>query len=333
MRFRPYYTRAACALGVLIVAWTVSIAAYASPASAAQCTGGGDVTNDGGSVVGTCDTTRPPAPSGPGSGPTPIGTTKPVSEEQQRAAWEDVCGSRGAWQPGATTWLELDHVFTPEENEMYVTEGVPMALYYRHCVSGGVELGARMDSAGNGPGGPGYETLPVGAGGAAPPPVDPLALRDTARARIQPKAPAFAMSPTGDPSVPAIVNLATWVWLEPGYWATETEEEQQGFVAVRVEAAPIAVRWVMGDGEVKDCDGPGVAWRKGLRAGEGLGECTHLYRHASSISPDRKFHGTVSVTWGYRWWLNGAEQGAFGTSQTAPVPFDVVVAEIQAIHD
>jgi hypothetical protein len=104
-------------------------------------------------------------------------------------------------------------------------------------------------------------------------------------------------------------------------------------VTVRVEATPVAVRWVMGDGSVRDCPGPGVAWSPGAGSGAGPGACTYTYRHASSTVAGGRFHGSVSVTWSYRWWLNGADQGVFGTSQTPPVPFDVVVAEIEALHD
>ena len=49
-------------------------------------------------------------------------------------------------------------------------------------------------------------------------PVNPLVLRDEARAEIEPVPPGFAMSPAGSGGVPAVVNLETWMWLAPGYW-------------------------------------------------------------------------------------------------------------------
>jgi hypothetical protein len=316
MRFRSYHAGAACALAI------GSLIVLSSPSMAADCTGNASTRDDGGDVSGVCDRAQPPGP--PSGGATPIGapTARP-SDKALRNAWNSAgCGAFGEWTPGSTVSYAYDKPATAEQlQKMGYDPSVPAAWYVVTCTPAG---GApRTASA----------IQPVGAGGPAAPPVNPLVLRDEARAQIQPARPGFAMSPAGSGGVPAVVNLETWVWLTPGYWRTVPKERSQGAVTVRVEATPVAVRWVMGDGSVRDCPGPGVAWSPGAGSGAGPGACTYTYRHASSTVAGGRFHGSVSVTWSYRWWLNGADQGAFGTSQTPPVPFDVVVAEIEALHD
>jgi hypothetical protein len=332
VRLRTDNYRIAGFVATGLVASILLVPTMAGAQAPSNCGGQAGARDDGATVVGACTGASAPGPVAmPVSAP--VGGGAVLSEDERRAAWVSVCGWRGVWQPGATTSLELKRVLTPEDMAALQIEGPPLAVYYRHCVTGGVELGAPVgiDSSFLAPG---EEAFPVGAPGVAgAPPVNPLVLRDEARARIRPAQPVFAMSPAGDGSVPAIVNLASWVWLEPGYWAVIPAEQTEGVVVVRVVATPVAVRWVMGDGQVRDCGGPGVAWFRGARVGEGLGECTYVYRHASSVSADGRFHGSMSVTWSYRWWLNGVDQGGFGTSQTAPVPFSVTVDEIEALVD
>jgi hypothetical protein len=315
MRLRAYNKGIA-----LAIATSVLPLLYADRAGAQSCGGTGAADDRGGSVVGTCTGSAPPS-AAPVSSPSRTGGTP--SEEVLRNAWNSAgCGAFGEWMPGSTVSYTYDKPATPEQlRAMAYDPSVPAAWYIVTCAPAG---GApRTASA----------IQPVGTAGPAAPPVNPLVLRDEARAQIQPGRPGFAMSPAGSGGVPAVVNLDTWVWLTPGYWKMVPKDNSQGAVTVRVEATPVAVRWVMGDGSVRDCAGPGVAWTPGARSGAGAGECTYLYRHASSTVAGGKFHGSVSVTWSYRWWLNGADQGAFGTSQTPPVPFDVVVAEIEALHD
>jgi hypothetical protein len=316
MRFLSNNKSVAYLLATVLAGGTLSVA---GPASAQDpCAGGGRVDQGGGKVVGVCDGVKPPVPGGP----TPVNNSpsgKP-SDEALRNAWNSAgCGAFGPWTPGSTVSYAYDKPATPEQlQKMGYDPSVPAAWYIVTCAPAG------------GPAQTASAILPVGAVGPAAPPVNPLVLRDEARAQITPMPPGFEMSPDGTGGVPAVVNLETWVWLAPGYWRSTLKEKSEGAVTVRVEASPVAVRWVMGDGSVRDCPGPGVAWSPGARSA--AGECTHLYRHASSTAGG-SFHGSVSVTWSYRWWLNGTDQGTFGTSQTAPVPFDVVVAEIEALHD
>jgi hypothetical protein len=319
MRLFTNYKGAAC---VLIGALATTALIETTPAFAqATCGGKSRIDKGGSEVIGICDGSQPPVTPG---GPTPVGQPagRP-SDEVLRNAWNSAgCGAFGEWTPGSTVSYAYDKPATAEQlQKMGYDPSVPAAWYIVTCAPAG------------GPPRTASAIQPVGAAGPAAAPVNPLVLRDEARAQIQPARPGFAMSPAGSGGVPAVVALDTWMWLTPGYWQTVPKERSQGAVTVRVEATPVAVRWVMGDGSVRDCAGPGVAWSPGARSGAGLGECTYSYRHASSTVAGGRFHGSVSVTWSYRWWLNGADQGAFGTSQTPPVPFDVVVAEIEALHD
>jgi hypothetical protein len=276
MRLRAYYQGIALALATLALPLL-----HTDAAEAQTCGGTGAADDRGGSVVGTCDGAYPASPTSPkpATSPSPTGATP--SDDALRNAWNSAgCGAFGEWAPGSTVSYAYDKPVAPEQlQKMAYDPSVPAAWYTVTCTPAGGP--ARTASA----------ILPVSAAGPAAPPVNPLVLRDQARAQIQPALPGFAMSPAGSGGVPAVVNLETFMWLVPGYWRTVSRDNSQGAVAVRVEAAPVAVRWVMGDGSVRDCAGPGVAWSPGIRGGAGLGECTHRYRHASSTVPGGRFRG------------------------------------------
>lgn len=162
--------------------------------------------------------------------------------------------------------------------------------------------------------------------GAGAPAVNPLVLRASARARVEPPEPILGTSPPFDER-PAIVQLPTWLWLE-NPWEPIVATESAGGVSVAVIATPQQVQWVMGDGSTVVCDGPGVVWHSGMS--EDATDCAHTYRRSTAREPDLRYQGDASVTWDFTWTLNGADQGSFGAIETA-TDFSIQVGEIQAI--
>jgi len=155
------------------------------------------------------------------------------------------------------------------------------------------------------------------------PPVDPVSLRDVAAARINPSPPTPASAPMWS-SVPAVVNLPTWLWLDDA-WQPIEAQQSQGFVTVVVQARPVDTAWAMGDGTTVTCsNGPGVAWAPGMA--ESQTYCSHTFTSSAA-----GLTGSATVHWAFRWWLNGNDMGDFGTfARQTPIGFDV--AEIQAVE-
>lgn len=158
-------------------------------------------------------------------------------------------------------------------------------------------------------------------------PVDPVALRDEAAARINPPAPSLGTSPPFD-KWPAIVQMPTWLWITDP-WVTDVEAESQGGVSVVVAARPDHVTWTFGDGGSVVCFGPGVAWQSGLS--EDATDCSYTFTHTSAGLPDSRYDATATVTWVFSWTLNGVDQGEFG-SFDATWGFSIEVGEIQVIE-
>jgi hypothetical protein len=161
--------------------------------------------------------------------------------------------------------------------------------------------------------------------------VDPLVLRDLARARIVITDPVLAANPPLDqPGRYGIVHVPTWLWLEPAYWAPITESEAQGTVAVSVTATPQQALWSTGDGHNETCGGPGTPWRSGL-ADTATG-CKHTYTSSSAEEPGTAYALSAAVAWQFTWTLNGVPQGPFGVVTVTSPTINYQVGEIQAIE-
>jgi hypothetical protein len=176
--------------------------------------------------------------------------------------------------------------------------------------------------------------------GVGPNPPDPEDVRDHVKARVPVRPPVMGMSP---PDV-AVVNLPTWLWVN-GDWAPLEDGESGERMTIRVEARPIGVVWraddedltrfvdgyeeryESGGGEVS-CSGPGMQWRRGLA--DDATDCSYTFRYPSAWDDDEVFNISATVTWEFRWWLNGVDRGVFGTiDQTSSRAVEVV--EIQTV--
>ncbi|MDP8927842.1 MAG: hypothetical protein M3O70_04480 [Actinomycetota bacterium] len=163
---------------------------------------------------------------------------------------------------------------------------------------------------------------------------DIRAARDVAKTGVTPPPPTPNVSPSQ-----AVAKFPTWLWVDDAYWQPATATVSQGAVTVRVQARPVRVTWDLEEG-VRVCEGPGIPWSEQVQAayeaqseqtrGRGNPACTFTFVHSSTVTEDGVYHASVTVSWEFSWWLNGAAQGAFGTADRT-TRFDLRVGEIQTL--
>lgn len=294
MRLRTYGPRPALRL-VLGLALVAALLALATPALADHCEGSGWVGDRGGQVEGEC---REEASGGSGGA-------------AGSAVWDIHCAAEaGSYQGGDEVEFVRMEPLTEGDVEHLGLD--PSGVYWWWnvvCLRGREAVFQRE--------------IMVEESSA----VAPEVVRDRARARIDPPAPAPASSPPL--SGTTYVNVATWLWLDEADWTPIEVSETQGLVTVTVRATPTQASWDMGDGEVIVCDGPGVIWETSLPESET--DCSHTYAHSSYGEPEGRFDGSVTVTWRFEWWINGVYQGGFGLVDLVS-GFEVAVGEIQAVE-
>jgi hypothetical protein len=138
--------------------------------------------------------------------------------------------------------------------------------------------------------------------------------------------------PAMSPAIGAdqLVGLSTWLWLEPGSWATLDATASVPGLSATATATPTRVRWDMGDGTIVTCDGPGVAYDPTRDDDAQSTDCKHTYQHVSADEPSGAYAATVAVDWAITWSATNGQGGTLpGTSRGTSFP--VPVAERQAV--
>ncbi len=254
------------------------------------CSGAASIGGGGGEAGAEC------APQPRSGGPAP----KCDAKSREVAYYDDPPGEERAW-----TYARIDLRDPPPE-------GMRWAAAY-NC--GGVYLG-----------GPYLVADPEWG--------NVQAARDAAKTRVTPPPPTPHVSPSN-----AVAKFPTWLWVEDVYWQPANASVSQGAVAVRVEARPVRVTWDLEEGR-RVCEGPGIPWSQEAQdvyesqpeqtRGRGNPACTFTFLHSSTVTEDDVYHASVTVSWKFWWWLNGAAQGAFGTVDRT-TNFDLRVGEIQTV--
>ena len=136
-----------------------------------------------------------------------------------------------------------------------------------------------------------------------------------------------APQPRMSPDQPdQLVNLLTWLWVD-GIPATSfpgPSVSVPGYT-VTVEVTTGGSYWVMGDGAAFGCD-MGTPYTPG-----GTPTCSHTYTRSTATQPDQLFHGSASVRWTARYWVNGAGPYEVTDAVVRTTPFTVRVSEGQAV--
>lgn len=168
-------------------------------------------------------------------------------------------------------------------------------------------------------------------------PVDPRDVAADAYAFLPIPKAAIAFNPPGTSGVPALVSLATWLWVEPSAWAPQISEIEVccPSVVVRVEATPERASFETGDGATVDCSGPGTPYDPSRPAAAQTTSCSHTYARSSADQPAQQYQVRAAVQWSAVWSVSGAAPpggGALSPARQTSPPVPVRVGEIQTLN-
>jgi len=164
--------------------------------------------------------------------------------------------------------------------------------------------------------------------------VDPLSLAQQAADSITLPGPAIH----ANPSAYSVVNVPTWLWIDPSTWRPFVASATAGGVTATAVATPSYVTWSMGDGGTVVCEGSGVAYDTTQPASEQHTDCSYTYRQSSIGQPspdgnpnDGAYPVTATITWAVTWTVTGATgEGALPNLRTSSTIF-VRVEQIESI--
>lgn len=171
--------------------------------------------------------------------------------------------------------------------------------------------------------------LPMAPGGEPAPAVDPRVVAIQALDSLALPVPQIRLNPV--PPKDQLVNLATWMWLEPSSWGARSASASVPGVTVSVTAQPERTIWSLGNGDHVVCNGPGTPYDNTKPEAAQRSDCTYTYRRSSAGQPLERYIITATVEWSATWSVAGAPGGGTlpGIARSASVP--VRVAEIQSL--
>jgi hypothetical protein len=158
---------------------------------------------------------------------------------------------------------------------------------------------------------------------AAAPPVNPAVVGQQAVSELVMPTPTIEMAPPA--GALQLVNVAAWLWIDPGVWAALSATATTGPVTATATATPVKVVWDMGNGGQVTCDGPGTAYSPSDPAA--TSDCSYTWTQAGSFSV------TATMYWQVSWTATGAAGGGNLGVQAGPAAHvRVEVTESQAIN-
>jgi hypothetical protein len=176
--------------------------------------------------------------------------------------------------------------------------------------------------------GTGGTFFPAGSPGA--PPVDPADLATQALQHTPLPDPRIGLSPKE--SIPQLVNLVTFLWVDGGAWVPQTASATAGPVTSTVTATPQRVVWSMGNGDEVVCQGPGSPYVATLSDEDQPNTCRYTYRRSSASMPDDSFVVTAKVEWSVTWTAVGAPGGGSLGVVSRSSSARVRVGEVQGLN-
>lgn len=191
------------------------------------------------------------------------------------------------------------------------TPGQPGAWYVYKCDQAGV-----VDA---------LYRAPVWMPDRAPGAVSPAQLAEQARSQLLLPSPRIKANPVGA----QLVNLPTWLWVDPADWGSRSASAQVPGVVVTAVARPTSVSWSMGDGTSVTCSGQGTPFAASGDPRAGSPDCGHVYRSSSAGQVGQAFAVTATVHWAVTW-AGAGQSGAFPDLTTTSA-MGLRVAEAQAL--
>jgi len=168
----------------------------------------------------------------------------------------------------------------------------------------------------------------------ATPAVNPFALALQAENSLRLPLPTSHFNPIGF----SVVNLPTWMWIDPVIWHPYAVTASAGSVSATAVATPVAVIWSTGDGESTTCKGPGSPFEMASSSQQST-ECSHTYAISSAGQPssdgnpnDGAFTVSTTVRWSVSWSARGAIGGGTLPSLTTSSSTSVRVEQVESVN-
>jgi hypothetical protein len=137
-----------------------------------------------------------------------------------------------------------------------------------------------------------------------------------------------------NPSSFSVVNLNSWLWIDPSSWHSFRATATAGGVTATATAVPETVSWSMGDGHTVVCNGPGTPYQAAIPANAQSTNCSYTYVRSSAGEPsagdpnNAAFTVVATISWSVTWSATGAAGGGalptLRTSSTAQVRVEQV---------
>jgi hypothetical protein len=162
------------------------------------------------------------------------------------------------------------------------------------------------------------------------PAVAPAVLAQTARRYLPLPAPGIRTSPAV--SVDQVVNVPTWLWVDPATWGPRSATASVPNETATVTATPVSVTWTLGDGSRVVCHGPGTPYTGGDPARPSP-DCGHLYRRSSAGQPGLRYPVTATTSWRISWVASGVVAASGSLAPLARTATTTLrVAEAQTVN-
>jgi hypothetical protein len=138
----------------------------------------------------------------------------------------------------------------------------------------------------------------------AQPAVPPAVLAQQASKFVPAPPPGIQTSPPA--TVDQVVNVPTWLWVDPATWGSRSATASVPNESATVTATPVSVTWTMGDGTKVVCRGPGTPYTARTDPARPSPTCGHTYRRSSARQAGLRYPVAATTTWALRWTATGA---------------------------
>jgi len=126
-----------------------------------------------------------------------------------------------------------------------------------------------------------------------------------------------------------LVNLRTWLWIDPATWGARSATASVPGLSATVTAVPVSVTWAMGDGGRVVCRGPGTPYDPKRPEAAQHPACAYIYRHAADA-----YAVTATTRWRITWVAHGVQAGGTLPPLARSSPATLLrVVEVQAINN
>jgi hypothetical protein len=161
-------------------------------------------------------------------------------------------------------------------------------------------------------------------------PANPAVLIQQALSKLPLAAPTIEMAPPANQD--QLVNVSTWLWIEPAAWQQLSATANAGPVTTTATAAPAEVVWQMGDGQSVTCIGPGTPYNPSDP--NATTDCSYTWTQSSAGQPDGVYQVTATIYYRATWTATGAPGGGnLGLVAGPAAHEDVAVAQSEAINN